>query len=174
MRTYFRDSTLEQRSDILVYSSQPLTAPLEVTGPVTVTLYASSSSSDTDFTAKLVDVFPDGTAVNLANGILATRSRESLSHPSPIEPGRIYKYKINVWPTSNLFLPGHKIRLEISSSDFPQFAPNPNTGARFGTSTKWITAKQVIIHDREHQSAITLPVIPQGASGQGKDAAPQN
>ncbi len=152
----FDQSAIEQRSDILVYSSQPLTAPLEVTGPVTVTLYARSSSSDTDFTAKLVDVFPDGTAVNLANGILATRSRESLSHPSPIEPGRIYQYKINVWPTSNLFLAGHRIRLEISSSDFPQFAPNPNTGARFGTSTKWITAKQTIIHDSRHPSALTL------------------
>lgn len=170
----FDQSEIEHRSDILVYSSQPLTAPLEVTGPITLTLYASSSASDTDFTAKLVDVFPDGTAVNLANGIQATRSRDSLSQPSPIEPGRIYQYKINVWPTSNLFLTGHSIRLEISSSDFPQFAPNPNTSQSFGTSTRWIIAKQTIFHDSEHPSAITLPVIPPGASGQGADAAPQN
>ena len=145
-----------------------------MTGPVTVTLYASSSSSDTDFTAKLVDVFPDGTAVNLANGILATRSRESLSHSSPIEPGRIYQYKINVWPTSNLFLTG----AQHSPGDFVKrlstICSQSKYRRRFGTSTKWITAKQIIIHDREHPSAITLPVIPPGASGQGKDAAPQN
>jgi putative CocE/NonD family hydrolase len=151
-----------------------LTAPLEITGPVTVILYASSSASDTDFTAKLVDVFPDGMAVNLNNGIQATRFRDSLSKSSPIEPGKIYQYKINVWPTSNLFLPGHRIRLEISSSDFPQFAPNPNTGEPFGASARWQTAKQSIIHDSEHPSAIILPVIPQGSSGQGQNNAPEN
>ena len=170
----FDQSSIEQRSDILVYSSQPLTAPLEITGPVTVILYASSSASDTDFTAKLVDVFPDGMAVNLNNGIQATRFRDSLSKSSPIEPGKIYQYKINVWPTSNLFLPGHRIRLEISSSDFPQFAPNPNTGEPFGASARWQTAKQSIIHDSEHPSAIILPVIPQGSSGQGQNNAPEN
>ena len=169
----FDQSAIEQRSDILVYSSQPLTAPLEVTGPITVTLYARSSASDTDFTAKLVDVFPDGTAVNLNDGIQAVRFRDSLSQPSPIEPGKIYQYKINVWPTSNLFLRGHRVRLEISSSDFPQFAPNPNTGDSFGTSTQWHTAKQTIIHDSEHPSAITLPVIPEGSSDRGENIAPE-
>jgi len=169
----FDQSAIEQRSDILVYSSQPLKVPLEVTGPITVTLYASSSVPDTDFTAKLVDVFPDGTAVNLNNGIQATRFRESLSDPSPIEPGRIYQYHIHIWPTSNLFQPGHRIRLEISSSDFPQFAPNPNTGEVFGASTKWHAANQSIIHDSMHPSEMTLPVIPSGASGRGQDSPPQ-
>ncbi len=169
----FDQSAIEQRSDILVYSSEPLTKSLEVTGPIVVTLYASSSAPDTDFTAKLVDVYPDGTAINLTNGIQDARFRNSLSNPSPIQPGKVYEYKIHVWPTSNLFLKGHRIRLEISSSDFPQFAPNPNTGAPFGTSTKWQKAKQIILHDPEHPSSITLPVIPAGLSGTGANAAPK-
>ncbi len=169
----FDQSAIEQRSDILVYSSPPLEKPLEVTGPVTVTLYARSSAPDTDFTVKLVDVFPDGTAVNLNNGIQDARFRDSLSSPLLIHPGEVYKYTIHVWPTSNLFFPGHKIRVEISSSDFPQFAPNPNTGEPFGISAKWQRAKQTILHDREHPSSITLPVIPAGASGPASDKAPQ-
>lgn len=169
----FDQSAIEQRADILVYSSQPLQKPLEVTGPITVTLYAKSSAPDTDFTVKLVDVFPDGTAINLNNGILDTRFRDSLSSPLLIHPGEVYKYTIHVWPTSNLFLTGHRIRVEISSSDFPQFAPNPNTGEPFGTSTKSQKAIQTILHDREHPSFITLPVIPPGLSGVGRDRAPQ-
>jgi uncharacterized protein len=169
----FDQSAIEQRSAILVYSSRSLDKPLEVTGPVTVTLYAKSSAPDTDFTVKLVDVFPDGTAVNLTNGIQDARFRDSLSSPSLIRPGEVYKYTIHVWPTSNLFFPGHKIRVEISSSDFPQFAPNPNTGEPFGISTKWQTTKQTILHDREHPSSITLPVIPAGVSGPASDQAPQ-
>jgi len=168
----FDQSAIEQRSDILVYSSAPLTNPLEITGPITVTLYAKSSAPDTDFTAKLVDVFPDGTAINLANGIQTARFRDSLSDPSLIHPGEVYKYSIHVWPTSNLFLPGHKIRVEISSSDFPQFAPNPNTGTPFGVSAKWQKATQTILHDPAHPSSITLPVIPSGVSGKGSDSAP--
>ena len=169
----FDQSAIEQRSDILVYSSQPLKKPLEVTGPVTMTLYAKSTATDTDFTVKLVDVYPDGTAVNLNDGILDVRFRDSLSSPSPIEPGKVYKYTIHVWPTSNLFQAGHRIRVEISSSDFPQFAPNPNTGEPFGVSAKWQKATQTILHDREHPSAILLPVIPAGVSGVGADQAPQ-
>jgi hypothetical protein len=170
----FDQSAIEQRSDILVYSSVPLTKPLDVTGPITVTLYAKSTAPDTDFTAKLVDVYPDGTATNLANGIQDARFRESLSKPTPIESGEIYKYTIHVWPTSNLFLPGHRIRVEISSSDFPQFAPNPNTGAPFGVSAKWQKATQTILHDREHPSSITLPVIPADLRGRGAERAPQS
>lgn len=169
----FDQSSIEQHSDILVYSTPELTSPLEITGPITVTLYASSSAPDTDFTAKLVDVFPDGTAINLNNGIQRASYRDSLTHPTPIVPGKIYQYKIHVWPTSNLFKAGHKIRLEISSSDFPQFDPNPNTGHIFATTTAWKTAMQHIFHDKQHPSSITLPVIPAGAAGEGKNAAPQ-
>jgi len=169
----FDQSPIEQRADVLVYSSAPLTAPLEVTGPITVTLYARSSAPDTDFTAKLVDVWPDGAAVNLNNGVQGARYRESLSAPTPITPGEVYRYTINIWPTSNLFLPGHKIRLEISSSDYPQFAPNPNTGEPFGTSARQVTARQTILHDPDHPSALVLPVIPPGSSGAGAPAAPR-
>ena len=170
----FDQSAIEQRSDVLVYSSAPLKEPLDVTGPITVTLYAKSTAPDTDFTAKLVDVFPDGTAVNLANGIQDARFRESLSHPSLIRPGKTYKYTIHVWPTSNMFLRGHKIRVEISSSDFPQFAPNPNTGAPFGVSAKWRKATQTILHDSDHPSSITLPVLPLDIRGPGAETAPQS
>jgi len=169
----FDQSAIEQRSDVLVYTSAALTEPMEVTGPVSVTLYAKSSAPDTDFTAKLVDVFPDGTAVNLTNGIQQARFRDSLSTPALIRPGWAYKYTIQLWPTSNLFKPGHKIRLEISSSDFPQFAPNPNTGESFGASKRWQTARQTILHDAEHPSALVLPVIPAGARDEGLDTPPE-
>ena len=169
----FDQSAIEQRADILVYSSAPLDLPLEVTGPITVTLYAKSSASDTDFTAKLVDVFPDGTAVNLSNGIQRASFRDSLTHPTLITPQKVYAYTIHVWPISNLFLKGHRIRLEISSSDFPQFAPNPNTGKPFGTSRQWIEAHQTILHSERYPSSVTLPVIPAGVSGDGENRPPQ-
>lgn len=168
----FDQSQKEIRPDILVYTSGQLTRPLTVTGPISVSLYASSSATDTDFTAELIDVYPDGSAVNLNNGILDVRFRDSLSEPTAIVPGQIYRYTIHVWPTSNLFAAGHRIRLEISSSDFPQFAPNPNTGDVFGTSTRWRSAEQVIYHDAAHPSAIVLPVIPAAVAGMGKDHAP--
>jgi uncharacterized protein len=170
----FDQSPIEQRADILVFSSAPLDRPMEVTGPVSVVLYAITSAPDTDFTAKLVDVFPDGTAVNLSNGVQRASFRESLSHPTPVRPGEVYRYQINVWPTSNLFAKGHRIRLEISSSDYPQFAPNPNTGARFGTTTEQRTAVQTILHDADHPSAVVLPVIPAGAGGPPLDHPPVN
>jgi putative CocE/NonD family hydrolase len=168
----YDQSSVEQRSDILVYSSARLTQPLEITGPIKVVLYARSTATDTDFTAKLVDVFPDGTAVNLNNGIIRASYRDSLTHPTPITPGEIYRYEIKVWPTSNLFKPGHRIRLEISSSDFPQFGPNPNTGGSLASSTAMRPATQTILHDADHPSAVILPVIPVDAQGPSADAAP--
>lgn len=170
----FDQSAIEQRPDILVYSSAPLKETLEVTGPVTVVLYAGTTAPDTDFTAKLVDVAPDGTAINLANGIQRASFRESLSHPTPVVPGRIYAYRIHVWPTSNLFEAGHRIRLEISSSDFPQFAPNPNTGEPFGTSARWQIARQTILHDAAHASALILPVITAAGSRPALSAVPSD
>lgn len=160
----------EQRSDVLVYSSDPLPSDTEVTGPTTVDLWASSSAVDTDFTAKLIVVKPDGDAINLNNGILRTAFRDSLSEPRPGVPNQAYEYHIAIWPTSYLFRAGDRIRLEISSSDFPQFAPNPNTGEPFGQSTATVPATQTILHDAAHPSAIVIPVIP--ASGQGSDRFP--
>ena len=151
---------VEQRSDVLVYRSSPVERDTEVTGPISVRLWAQSSATDTDFTAKLTAIKPDGTVINLNNGILRTAFRDSLSDPTPITPGRPYEYQILVWPTSYEFRKGDRIGLEISSSDYPQFAPNPNTGAPFGADSASQTATQTILHDAEHPSAVTLPVIP--------------
>jgi putative CocE/NonD family hydrolase len=153
---------VEQRSDVLVYDSAPLQHDTEVTGPISVQLWAQSTAPDTDFTAKLTVVKPDGTVINLNNGILRTAFRDSLSDPTPIAPGRAYPYQIQIWPTSYRFRAGDRVGLEISSSDYPQFAPNPNTGAAFGLDTATQTATQTILHDAEHPSAVTLPVIPDG------------
>jgi putative CocE/NonD family hydrolase len=152
---------VEGRADVLVYSTPALDHAVEVTGPVSLTLYASSSAVDTDWTAKLVDVFPDGHAINLNNGIIRARYRDSLEHPSAISPGQIYKYEINVWPTSNVFLPGHQIRLEVSSSNFPHYDRNPNTGHPFGVDAAMWPASQTIYHDAEHASVLTLPIMPE-------------
>lgn len=157
----FDQAEVEERADVLVYSTPPLDQPVEVTGPITVTLHAASSAPDTDFTAKLVDVHPDGRAINLNNGIIRARFRNSLEHPEAIEPGRVHAYEIQVWPTSNLFKPGHRIRLEISSSNFPHFDRNPNTGHEFGQDATMRVADQAIHHDRERPSHVVLPIIPQ-------------
>ncbi len=153
-------SEVEKRKDVLVFTSEELKTELEVTGPIKVILYASSTAKDTDFTAKLVDVHPDGRPFNLCDGIARASYRDSKSEPSLIEPGKVYRYEIDLWVTSNAFLPGHKIRVEISSSNFPRFDRNLNTGEPFGTGTKFIKATQTIYHDKERPSHVLLPVIP--------------
>ncbi|MEW6356044.1 MAG: CocE/NonD family hydrolase [Planctomycetota bacterium] len=156
-----RDQTsVEQREDVLVFTSDELTSGLEVTGPVKVILYAASSATDTDWTAKLVDVWPDGRPINLCDGILRARYRESADRPTLIEPEKIYCYEIDLWVTSNVFLRGHRIRVEVSSSNFPRFDRNPNTGQPFGADTQKKKAAQTVYHDGEHASHILLPVIP--------------
>ena len=119
---------VEARDDVLVYSTPPLAADMEVTGPVTLELYAKSSAVDTDFTAKLVDVWPNGFAQNLTDGILRARYRASKEKPELLNPGQVYKLTIDVWSTSNVFKKGHVLRLEVSSSNFPRFDRNLNTG----------------------------------------------
>lgn len=150
----------EQRADVLVYTSDALTSELEVTGPVQAVVYATSTATDTDWTAKLVDVYPDGRAINLCDGIIRARYRESADEPMLIEPGKVYCYEIDLWVTSNVFLPGHKIRVEISSSNFPRFDRNPNTGHPFGADAELQKATQTIHHTLQHPSHIILPVIP--------------
>jgi len=156
----FDQTPVEQRSDVLVYDTAPLEHDTEITGPVSARLWAQSSATDTDFTAKLTVAKPDGRVINLNNGILRTAFRDSLSAPTPTVPGRPYEYRIQIWPTSYEFRRGDRIRLEISSSDYPQFAPNSNTGAPFGESAAAKSATQAILHDGAHPSAITLPVVP--------------
>ncbi|HEX2439297.1 MAG TPA: CocE/NonD family hydrolase [Methylomirabilota bacterium] len=151
---------VEARADVLVYTSAPMTEPLEVTGPIVVTLHAASSAPDTDFTAKLVDVRPDGYAQNLTDGIVRARYRASRERATPLPPGQVTPFTIDCWATSHVFLPGHRIRLEISSSNFPRFDRNLNTGGDQASGTRWQTAQQTVFHDARYPSHVLLPIIP--------------
>ncbi|GHO42850.1 CocE/NonD family hydrolase [Ktedonospora formicarum] len=153
-------SAVERRDDVLVYATAPLTSDVEVTGPVRVELYAASSAPDTDFTAKLIDVWPNGFRQRLCDSIVRARFRDGVDQPSLIEPERVYHYTIDCWNTSQLFKKGHCICLEISSSAFPKYDRNLNTGAPLGLTTEMVTAHQRIYHDTEHLSALILPIIP--------------
>ena len=150
----------ETRPDVLVFSTPVLTEDTEVTGYVSVELYASTSAVDTDFTALLVDVDESGYARFLTDGIVRARYRESTKEASAITPEKIYKYTIDLWATANVFKAGHRIRLYISSSNFPRFNRNMNTGEDISNASKFVRATQTIYHDREHSSALILPVIP--------------
>jgi putative CocE/NonD family hydrolase len=127
---------------------------------VKLILWAASTATDTDFTGKLVDVHPDGRAYNLCEGILRARYRHGLDKPALLKPGQPQRFEIDLWVTSNLFQRGHRIRLEISSSNFPRFDRNPNSGKPFGTDTELLTAQQTIFHELGHASHLLLPVIP--------------
>ena len=151
---------VEDRQDVLVYSSEPLARDLEITGPIVVHLYAASSAVDTDFTAKLVDVRPDGYAHNLQDGIVRARYRTSGTQPSLMDPGRVYEFTIDLWATSHLVKAGHRLRVEISSSNFPRFDRNPNTGAPLGRDSRLEVANQTIHHGADYPSHIVLPIIP--------------
>ena len=151
---------LQHRRDILSYATPPLETPLEVTGPITVNLWAASSARDTDFVVKLIDVWPDGFAQELCHGIVRARYRDSYTEPTLIEPDAVYQYSIQVNPTSNLFRAGHRIRLDISSSDFPNFDRNHNTGLDEYADGTLLSAQQTIFHDHGRPSHVTLPVIP--------------
>jgi putative CocE/NonD family hydrolase len=147
---------VEQRRDVLVFSTHPLEQDLEVVGPVKAVLYVSTNQRDTDFTAKLVDVFPDGYARNLTDGILRLRYRNSLERPEAVRPGDVYEITLDAGIASNAFLKGHRIRVEISSSNFPRFDRNPNTGGAIAGETRLVKANQTIYHDRQHPSRLVL------------------
>lgn len=151
---------VEARHDVLVYTSPPLERPLEVTGPIKVVLWVSSSARDTDFTAKLVDVSPEGTAYNVQEGIQRMRYREGYDRKVWMEPGGVYRVEIDLEATSNVFLAGHRIRVQVSSSNFPRWDRNLNTGGNNFDETAWVTAAQVVHHSARHPSHILLPVIP--------------
>ncbi|HET8667406.1 MAG TPA: CocE/NonD family hydrolase [Terriglobales bacterium] len=151
---------VESRNDVLVYSTPALGQDVEITGPIRVELFANSSAVDTDFTGKLVDVWPDGFAQNLTEGIIRGRYRESQEKPTFMNPGQTYKFTIDLWATSNVFRKGHRVRLEISSSNFPRFDRNLNTGEDTGSGQKLVSATNTILHDAEHPSALILPVVP--------------
>jgi len=150
----------EARGDVLVFSSPAFTQNTEVTGPISLDLYVSSSAVDTDFTGKVVDVWPSGFAQNLTEGILRLRYRNSPERPELLNPGEIYHITVDLWATSNVFQPGHKLRLEVSSSNFPRFDRNLNTGEDQARGTHMIKATNVIYHDKSRPSALVLPILP--------------
>jgi len=159
---------LSARNDVVVFESEPLTEDLEVTGELAVELWVSSSAVDTDFTAKLIDVyppsddFPGGFDLNIGDGIVRARFRESLTEEKLLTPGEVVKVTIRLYPTSNVFKKGHRIRVDISSSNFPRFDVNPNTGEPLNEHRRMQTATNVIYHSQQYPSRIILPVIPQG------------
>ena len=161
---------LSVRQDVLVFQTPALAEDVEVTGPITVKLWACSSAIDTDFTAKLLYVYPpttdypDGYHMNICEGIIRARYRDFSGVAKLLEPGRIYEYTIILEPTSTLFKAGHHIRLDISSSNFPRFDINPNTGEPVGQQTHTVVADNVVYHDRAHPSHVVLPIIPGGPS----------
>lgn len=154
-------SGIEERADVLVYSTPILEQAVEVTGPISLDLYVSSTAYDTDFTGKLVDVFPDGRAIILTEGILRARYREDMSRPVMMVPGEVYEVHIDLWATSNVFLPGHQIRLEISSSNFPRFNRNSNSGGDIANDPQeaYQPAVNTIYHGAQYPSKLVLPII---------------
>ena len=157
---------LSMRNDVVVFQSEPLDRDLEVTGEIAVKLWASSSAVDTDFTAKLIDVyppgadFPGGFELNIGDGILRARFRDSLAQEKLMEPGTPYEMTIRLYPTSNVFKRGHRIRIDISSSNFPRFDVNPNTGEPLNDYRRRVVATNTIHHDANHLSHVVLPVVP--------------
>jgi len=157
---------LKARSDLLVFQTEPLNAAVEVVGPIVVQLYAASTAVDTDFTAKLIDVyppsadFPTGFEMNITDGIVRARYRDRPDQQELMRPGKIYEITVNPFPTANLFKAGHRIRIDISSSNFPRFDVNPNTGEALGKNRRSIKADNTIYHDAKHPSSVVLPIIP--------------
>jgi putative CocE/NonD family hydrolase len=157
---------LSSRNDIIVYQTEPLRSDIEVTGRLIVKLWASSDARDTDFTAKLVDVyppnaaFPDGVDLNVADGIVRARYRNNLDHEELLKPGQPYEFTIEMYPTSLVFQHGHRIRLDISSSNFPRFDVNPNSAEPLNDNRRWQVATNTVYSDAAHPSQIVLPVIP--------------
>jgi hypothetical protein len=157
---------LSARNDVLVFQTEPLEHDTEVTGRLIVKLWASSNAPDTDFTAKLIDVyppnkdFPAGVDLNVADSIVRARYRNSLEHAELMKPGEIYPFTIEMYPTSLVFKQGHRIRVDISSSNFPHFDVNPNTGEPLNDNRRWAVATNTVYHDAQHPSQILLPTIP--------------
>jgi putative CocE/NonD family hydrolase len=151
---------VEARPDVLVYTSAPFGEGMEITGPIASKIFFSTDVPDTDITVKLLDVGPDGRALNLAEGIARARYRNSASRPEMLVPGKTYSIDVELFPTSNYFEAGHRVRIEVSSSDFPNFGRNLNTGKNNETTSDMRVAHTRILHSTAAPSSITLPVIP--------------
>jgi putative CocE/NonD family hydrolase len=160
----YDQSAIELRSDVLVYTTAPMEEDFEVTGPVVLHLFASTDRTDTDFTGKLVDVHPNGYSQILLEGVIRGRHRKSFVTEELLTPNEIYEFYVDLWSTSNVFLKGHRLRIEVSSSNFPKYDRNPNTGHPFGGDAELQVAHQKVYHDAAHSSYLVLPVIPAGSS----------
>jgi putative CocE/NonD family hydrolase len=157
----------EARNDVLVYTSEPLTQDLEVTGDIQAEVWASSSARDTDFVVKVTDVHPSGLSQNITpplSGVIRARYRDAESKPSLLDPGRTYRFLVGYMTTSHVFKKGHRIRVWITSSFFPHVDRNPNTGHAFGVDAEMAPASQTIHHDADYPSRLILPVIPRQPS----------
>ena len=161
---FYDQRPVEERDDVLVYTTPPLADGFELTGPITATLYVSSDARDTDFTAKLVDVQPDGTAYFLQEGILRARYREGFHRKVFMKQGEVHELTISLDATSNYFPAGHRIRLEVSSSNFPRFDRNLNTGGSHYDEVEWVVAHNAVHHSAQYPSHVVLPIVPAGAS----------
>jgi putative CocE/NonD family hydrolase len=148
------------RADALVFTSKPFTKALEVTGPMSATLWASSDARDTDWNVMLLDLFPDGHAERIQDGVVRARFRKGYEQEVPLVPGSIERYDIDLWFTSRVFAPGHRLRVSVSSALFPKYDRNLNTGANNERDSTWVVAHQRILHDAEHPSHLVLPVVP--------------
>jgi putative CocE/NonD family hydrolase len=153
---------IEARDDVLVYTSAVLEQDVEVTGPVTANIWLSTSAPDTDVVVRLCDVLPDGTSYNLTDGILRGRYRDADrgEPPSLLTPGEAVEFRVDLWSTSNVFLKGHRIRVHVTSSSFPRWDRNPNTGHEPFADAELAIAHQTVLHDQAHPSRILLPVVP--------------
>jgi len=151
---------VERRDDVLVYTSDRIASEILVCGPIRVQLHAASSAHDTDFMAKLIDVWPDGFAQRLSDGVVRGRFRNGMAQPSLLEPGQIYAYDVDLWNTCQSFAAGHQIRVEIASSAFPKYDRNLNTGESLATGTRMVVAAETIYHDAARPSSIVLPIVP--------------
>ena len=147
------------RDDVLTYYSEPVSSPLEVTGPLKLILFAASSARDTDFTAKLMDVAPNGNARLLSDGVVRARFRNGASDPQFLTPNEPTRFEIDLWSTSNEFQPGHRIALAISSSNFPRLSRNLNTGGDNALDAEFVSADQTVFHDVDRPSHLVLPVV---------------
>ena len=155
----YDQALLESRSDVLVYTSPVLTEPLEITGRITVELYGASSAPDTDWTAKLCDVYPDGRSMLVTDGILRAKFRDSFESSTLMTPGEVYRFEIDLWSTALVFNTGHRIRIDLSSSNDPRFDPNPNTGEPLRQHTRVDSATNEVYFSPEHPSQLVLPVV---------------
>lgn len=159
----YDQTKIEMRSDVLVYTTPPLTEDREVTGPIVLRLFASTDRTDTDFTGKIVDVHPNGYAEILLEGVIRGRYWKSFKEQNLLTPDKVYEFYVDLWSTSNVFLKGHRIRIEVSSSNFPKYDRNPNTGHKFGEDAEILIARQKVYHEPGRASYVNLPIIPRGS-----------